>query len=322
VQSQPKQDAYSLGIQGILKVDNGDYKAGIKLLKRARNLEPKEYDYAFEIGKAYFKSGKPRTAEKYFFELQYHSSVQADLYVLLSRCYEELEALKKNPNPENKKAMDVLRYGIQKLPKDGVLYLELAQQNIKKEKFVEALAILESGIRSAPNFTENYYWAAKLLMTSDNYLWAWLYSEICYNQTDDLDLKRSAARIIEESTVLVFSESWQANPEKLDQDIRFIFSKKCKEHSDDVFDQQILIRSCLLENWDFTSSGINTLIDRLKFISAKGWNDAYVWSILQESNKEVFLKWIPENGNLFDAYRNWSYWNPMLLKSSVNRLAN
>jgi predicted Zn-dependent protease len=106
VQSQPKQDAYSLGIQGILKVDNGDYKAGIKLLKRARNLEPKEYDYAFEIGKAYFKSGKPRTAEKYFFELQYHSSVQADLYVLLSRCYEELEALKKNPNPENKKAMD------------------------------------------------------------------------------------------------------------------------------------------------------------------------------------------------------------------------
>lgn len=322
VAAQTTSDAYSLGVQGVLLVDKGEYKEGIKLLKQARNLEPKEYDYSFEIGKAYLKSGDPRKAEKYLFELQYHSAVQADLYILLSRCYDDLEELKKNPNPENKKAMDVLRYGVQKLPKDGILYLELAQQNIKQDKAKEALVILESGIGKAPNFSENYYWAAKLLMASGNYLWAWLYAEICYNQTDDLDLKRSAARIIAGSTDRVFSKGWQADPEKLDQDIRFILSEKCKANSDNAFDQQILKRNCLFENWDMTIPGINALITRVQIISNKGWNDAYVWSILQESNKEEFLKWIPENGDKFDAYRSWSYWNPMLLKTPVNRFTN
>lgn len=320
--AQSTPDAYSLGVQGILLVDNGEYKEGIKLLKQARNLKPKEYDYSFEVGKAYLKSGDPRKAEKYLYELQFHSGVQADLYILLSRCYEELEVLKKNPNPENKKAMDVLRYGIQKLPNDGVLYLELAQRNIKTEKVVEALSTLESGIRNAPNFTENYYWAAKLLQASGNDLWAWLYAEICYNQTDDLDLKRSAAIIVAESSKKVFSKGWQADPEVMDQDIRYILSSKCKAHSDNSFDQQVLRRNCLLENWDMAYPGINTLIARLKLISSKGWNDAYVWSILQESNKDEFLKWIPQNGQTFDDYRNWSYWNPMLLKAPVNRLAN
>ena len=314
------KDAYALGVEGILKVDSGNYKEGIKLLKQARNLEPQDYDYSFEIGKAYLKSGEPKKAEKYFYQLQYHTNVQPDLYILLSHCYNELEQLKKVPNPENKRTMDALRYGIQKLPNDGALYLELAKRNLELERPIEALSVLESGIKNDPNFAENYFWAAKLMAASGNNLWAWFYAEIFYNMTDVLELKRSAALIIAKTSAKVLAKGWKADPEKLDQDLAFVLSEKCNEQSSKNFENQFLKRRCVLSNWECRSYSISPLFDHMEFLDSKGWFEAYIWSILQESNKEEFLKWIPDNAHKFDEYRKWRFWNTMTLKDPVNRL--
>ena len=259
-------------------------------------------------------------AEKYLFPLQYHTQVQADLYLLLAQCYYELDDNKKTPNPDRKKELDALRYGLQKLPSEGVLYLELGRRNIEMEKPVEALVVLESGILNAPNFAENYYWAAKLLIAADNHLWAWLYAEVCYNQTDDVDLKRSAAMIVTGSSNIVFAGKWKADPEKLDQDIQFAFANKCFKSLDIEFDNQLLKRQCLLENFEGSPLSITPILARQKLIISKGWHAAYIWSILQESDKESFLKWIPENAVEFDEFRNWSYWNPLVLKAPIRRL--
>ena len=322
-QSQTEtKTAYTLGVEGILKVDNGEYKEGIKLLKQARNLEPTEYDYPFEIGKAYLKSGEPKKAEKYLFDLQYHANVQADLYILLSRCYSELEQLKKTPNPDNKRAMDALRYGIQKLPNDGVLYLELAQQNLKLLKSVEAIAVLETGIAKAPNFAENYFWAAKLMAAANNHLWAWIYAEVFYNMTDDLDLKRSAAIIISKSTGNVFSKNWQADPEKFDQDVAFALTQKCQSTGEVNFENKLKSRACLISNIKGNNLPVKDLFERTTLLISKGWFEAYLWSIMQESDKPLFLKWLPENAANFDAYRNWRYWNPIFVKTPIIRLNN
>jgi len=318
-QSQNGDDAYSIGVEGIQLIDEGEFDLGIKLLKKARSLEPQDYDYAFEIGKAYLKSGDPKKAEKYLFDLQYHVNAQADLYVTLSSCYGELEELKKAPNPERKKELDALRYGIQKLPSEGILYLELGKKKLEMEQAVEALTVFESGIRNAPNFAENYFWASKLMVASGNDLWAWFYAEICFNMTDDDDLLRSSAILISNSLKVVSGESWRADPEKLDQDFKFVLVGDCATATNKS-GLELEKRECILENWKYESFTISPLFNRMKQLEEKRFLEPYLATILQENDKEQFLKWLVQNAQDFEKYRAWRYWNPMQLKKPIQRL--
>jgi len=58
----------------------------------------------------------------------------------------------------------------------------------------------------------------------------------------------------------------------------------------------------------------------LKELEKLGLLEAYLATILQENDKEQFLKWLPQNVKTFEEYRTWRYWNPMQLKAAVNRL--
>lgn len=318
-QSQNSNDAYSIGVEGIQLIDDGEYDAGIKLLKKAWSLERQDYDYPFEIAKAYLKSGNPKKAEKYLFDLQYHVNAQADLYLTLSSCYAELEESKKTPDPERKKELDALRYGIQKLPSEGVLYLELGTKKLEMEEALEALAVFESGIREAPNFAENYFWGAKLMTASGNDLWAWFYAEICFNITDDTDLLRSSAVLISNSLNVVLGKNWRADPEKLDQDLKFVLTGKCATPTN-VSELELEKRTCLLENWKFQDFTISPLFIRMKQLQEKGFLEPYLATILHENDKEHFLKWLAQNARIFEEYRTWRYWNPMQLKKPIQRL--
>lgn len=316
---QTGTDAYTLGVKGVKLVDEGEYELGIKLLKQARNLEPHEYDYTFEIGKAYAKSGDFKKAEKYLFPLQYHANVQSDLYLLLSQCYAGMEELKKSPDTLRKKQLDVLRYGIQKLPTAGVLYSALGKCDLELGKPADALAVLEAGIQKAPNFAENYFWAAKLMKASGNQLWAWIYAEICFNMTDDLDLIRSSALIISESSSMVFSGNWKPEPEVVDVEIKQILTDKCTIKNSDKLSIQLDMRQCLLEKLSYSSFNISPVFKRMATLDSKGLLEAYAASIYQDSDKEVFLKWLATNGKTFEAYKNWRYWNPIALEKPMIR---
>ncbi len=312
-------DAYSLGVEGIKAVDAGNYKEGIKLLKQARNLAPQEYDYTFEIGKAYFLSGNAKMAEKFLYPLQYHENAQPDLYLVLANCYKELEELKKNPNPERKKELDALRYGIQKFPQTGMLYLELGTRKIEMEAPIEALATLESGIVNAPNFADNYFWAAKLLNATGNNLWAWIYAETFFNLSEIEEMKRTAALLINDATQAVFSENWNAEPEKMDQDLRFMLTSKCAS-SEDNWTKILNKRACLMKEWRETDYPISAVIDRMIELESKGFLEPYLATIYLESDKKKFLPWLAEHPKEFDAFRKWRYWNPISLKEPVKRL--
>lgn len=313
-------DAYTLGVEGIKEVDAGNYNEGIKLLKQARNLAPQEYDYTIEIGKAYFLSGNPKMAEKFLYPLQYHENVQPDLYLVLANCYKELEELKKNPNPERKKELDALRYGIQKFPETGILYLELGKRKIEMETPIEALATFESGIMNAPNFADNYFWAAKLMKATGNNLWAWIYAETFFNLSESEEMKRTAALLINDATEVIFSENWNADPEKMDQDLRFMLASKCK-NSEVGWNKILNKRACLMKEWRETDYAISVIIDRMYELESKGFLESYLATIYLESDKERFLPWLAdEHAKGFDAYRKWRYWNPVSFNKPLKRL--
>lgn len=317
--AQTKPDAYSLGVDGVKEVESGNFKEGLKLLKQARKLEPEQYDYAFEIGRAYYLSGDAKMAEKHLYPLQYHVNVQPDLYVLLAKCYHELNENRKTPNEERKKELDALRYGIQKLPQAGQLYLELGSRKLQTEEPIKALAVFENGIINAPNFAENYFWAAKLLKATGNHLWSWIYAEVFFNLTEDQEMKRSAALLISQTTEKVFAENWKAEPEKMDQELRFFLESKCQIENSG-WQRYLDKRKCLLSEWSDTEFPISPLIDRMELLQSKGFLEPYLATIYLESDKNAFLPWLAEHAAEYDAYIKWWFWNPISLIKPIKRL--
>lgn len=320
--SQTDHDAYAIGVDGVKLVDEGNFDQGIKLLKQAHFLQPSDYDFAFELGKAYLKSGDSKKAEKQLFPLQYHVNVQADLYLLLANCYAILEQDKKTPDETRKKELDALRYGIQKLPSEGILYLELAKRNVELEKSIEALATFESGIRNAPNFAENYYWAAKLMKASSNHFWSWIYAETCFNMTDDVELQRSSARMIEQSLAAISEPKWNPEPNKMETDLKFVVGSKCSKPSDASIEHLSAFRICLFTNWDVSAYSFAPLSVRMKQLNDKRWIESYVASQKQETDKPAFLNWLVAHPKEFEAFGNWRYWNQMQVNQPILRTPN
>lgn len=312
-------EAYALGVDGVKLVDEGKYAEGIKLLKQAHFLQPADYDFAFELGKAYFISGEIKKAEKQLFALQYHTNVQSDLYVLLSDCYASLAQDRNVVDETRKKELDALRYGIQKLPTSGILYLQLAKRNLELERSVEALAALESGIINAPDFAENYYWAAKLMKASANHFWAWIYAETCFNMTDDVELQRSSARIIDQSLKVISSSSWTAEPNKMETDLGFLVNNTCLKPKETSVEGLAAFRKCLLAEWKVDLYSFNFLFDRIIQLERKGWLESYVASHMQEADRNVFLNWLAQHPQEFEAYGNWRFWNPMVPAHPMRR---
>ncbi|MBI1289564.1 MAG: hypothetical protein GC178_18535 [Flavobacteriales bacterium] len=315
-------EAYTLGVEGIQKVDAGEYSLGIALLKKARNLKPHEYDYTFEIGKAYLKAGDAKKAEKYLHDLQYHQNVQPDLYLLLADCYSDLNDKKKNPDGDNKKELDALRYGIQKFPQAGSLYLQLGKRNVDVEKSAEALATFELGIRNAPNFAENYFWASKLMKASNDPLWAWLYAEVCFNMTDDPEISRSCAVLISESLNSITKDGWSAEPNRFDADFGQMLAKNCASEKSGTIAEQLALRKCLLANWKYQETKAAELFERMNSLEQTGRLAPFVASIYETTNKDAFLKWLANNARAYESYRAWRYWNPLKLNAPIDRLSD
>lgn len=317
--SQSPSNAYEFGVEGIKAIESGDFKRGIHLLKQARKLEPEQYDYAFEIGRAYLENGEARTAEKHLYPLQYHVNVQPDLYILLSRCYYELNEVRKTPDETRKKELDALRYGIEKFPNSGRLYNELGIRKLELDQPVNALSVFENGIVNAPDHPENYFWAAKLMKATGNELWTWIYAEVFYNMTDDEEMRRTSGLLIREASQKVFSENWNPEPEAMDQDLRSLLSSKCVK-GDALSSMHVNERKCLMDEWGDTPFPISVLIKRMELLQQKGFLDAYLASIYLETNKETFLSWLAENAEQYDAYVKWRYWNPISIDKPLKRI--
>ncbi|MCB0754085.1 MAG: hypothetical protein KDB98_00730 [Flavobacteriales bacterium] len=317
--AQAPSTAYKLGVDGIQAIESGETSAGIKLLKEAWSLEPSSYDYPFEIGRALLLEDNAKKAEKYLFPLQYHQNVQPDLYIHLADCYKQIDEEKKTPDQNRKKELDALRYGIQKLPDAGELYLELGKRKIEMEQHLDALSVFESGIANAPNFADNYFWAAKLMKASSNPLWTWIYAELFINISDNDEMIRTAMELAATAQEKVFSGSWKADPEKMDQELQYLLSKNCTSNLSGT-DRTFEMRRCIMNEWRGTAFAIAPLIKRFDELEQNGFLDAYSGSLMLQSNKEAFLAWLASNGERYEAFRRWRFYNPMFITEPVKRV--
>ena len=71
--------------------------------------------------------------------------------------------------------------GLKKFPKSGVLYSEYGDMLTQYDNTHGAIVQWEKGISADPNYSSNYYYAAKYYADPTNVLWSSIYGEIFVN---------------------------------------------------------------------------------------------------------------------------------------------
>lgn len=80
-----------------------------------------------------------------------------------------------------KEADKLYKEGLKKFPKSGVLYGEYGDMLTQYDNKHEAIVQWEKGIAADPNYSSNYYFAAKYYSDANNILWSNIYGEIFIN---------------------------------------------------------------------------------------------------------------------------------------------
>ncbi|MFT5279417.1 MAG: tetratricopeptide (TPR) repeat protein, partial [Bacteroidia bacterium] len=290
---------------GIKLVDDKEYSQGIKHLRAARNLDLGEYEYPFEIGRAFLLWGKAKKAEQYFFPLMKHEHATSELFILLGECY---NILKKSKNEK-----DALEIGLGKFPSSGMIHSKLGEVFASTGDGPMALAYWEKGIEMDPTFSDNYRHAAQFLATQHNHLWTWLYGQTYLNLTvanDQPDV--NAMKFVRKSlSGLLNMKREKTKAKGLDKTIYDVMAP-CAMTGDDATNlvAQSAKLACFIEAWNKMSDAPNVpVIDHLTIVQSKDRLLDYMFWLYGETDRVEMNTWGAENSAQFNEFATWIFWN-------------
>lgn len=285
---------------GISMIDAGQYKEGIKNLRKARNLDPSDYELTLELGRAFLLWDKPRKASEYFNLLALHPERTPELFLLLSRS----SLASSNESPLNQ--------GLNEFPGSGQLYAEMGRVKAAKDHLDQAIAYWEKGIEVDPVYPDNYLFASRLYQINHEFIWSWLYGEtylnLMYGQRPDQNLVKEVRNSFRRSV------SFGALSKPKDELGTLIFSSSgfCKNESRPTTLEELSERlECLLEQFNSKSNQpyrvplfklYERLLEREVLVS-------YLYAIYGNTDLDSYQNWVDTHQNEMDQMGQMLYWN-------------
>ena len=305
---------------GIRLVDDKEYGEGIKHLQYASSQDRKEYEYPFEIGRAFLLWNKPKKAEEYFYRLIDHPDVTAELFTLMADCYKQLS--------KPKKELDALERGIGRFPNSGVVHARLGQLHAGTGDGPMALAYWEKGIEVEPEFPDNYRHAAQFLSTQHDHLWTWLYGQTYLALTvahGQPDIK--AMEFVRKALFALFNMSKQRIPKKgLDGKIYEVLVPCAMSGADSNSLLELTPKlSCFVDAWSEAKNDLSVpVFEHLQKVAAKDNLNEYLFWLYGETDRTEMNNWGAENATSFNEFSTWVYWNGIEVGTAkpFNRLKN
>ena len=327
----PKQDAEAKGIKAIRLMDEGKLDEAIGLLQEARKLDPVRSDYPYELAYAYYMQKKYPDALKLAAPLIKQPDASDRTFELLGNIYDNSE--------EPAKAIDTYEAGLRKFPASGRLQLELGiMYMLYKKDYDKAISYFEDGIKVAPTFSSNYYWASKLFCNSTEEVWGMLYGEIFIN------LEPNSKRTVEISKLLYDTYKSEIKFKGADtMTVSFsknivivpVKSKKLNLPFGGLVYEPILmmsligeksvdlnsldrIRTNFVENYYRIPAGKdhpNVLFEYQRQIKQAGHLEAYNHWLLLAGDEAAFSQWETANPEKWAAFLKWFKDNPLKLDS-------
>lgn len=315
-----KEKALTIGREAVKLMDNGKVDESIKLLEEAQKLDPDRFDYPYELAYAYYVKEDFNGAIKILEKNIDHKDATDKLFQLLGNSYDILG--------KTDKAFEAYDKGLKKFPNSGVIYLEKGNIHWNKKEYEEALPYYEKGIEVNPEFSSNYYRAARIYLGSNEEVWGLMYGEIFMNiernskRTAEIskllfDTYKSEIKISDTSTSIDFCNIViSANDIKDKEKIKFpfclVFGQAITMAIIGVKDIDInsldKIRRGLIENYfkmGHNKTHPNLLFDYQDKVLKAGHLESYNHWLLMKGDEEGFDKWQVANKEKWDSFVKW-----------------
>jgi tetratricopeptide (TPR) repeat protein len=273
-----QQDAATLQETAKTFLKQGDYSNAILVLNRALQQEPGNMEIQRELAFAHYLQREFARSLEILKPMLEKRDADIQVYQLAGLVYKAQN--------DDKEAEKLYNKGVRKFPSSGVLYNEYGELLWYRQDY-NAIRQWEKGIEVDPNYSGNYYNAAKHYFFTTDKVWSIIYGEIFVN------MESYSRRSIEIKNILLNSYK------KLFADTDLLKGQNTKNEFTAAFLNTANRQSSIV------SSGITpeslTMI-RTRFVL--DWDDKYASRLpyrLFEYHRQLLKE------GLFDAYNQWLF---------------
>lgn len=339
----PREKANALMDLAITVMDEGDTEKSRGYLEQAKELDPDNPSYEYEIAFSYNIDKNYSMVIKTCKKLTKHKNVFPKVYQMLGNAYDY------DGNP--KKAIQTYERGMKVFPNAGNLYLERGNMELVKKEYDAALEYYIEGTKLEPMYPSNYYWCAKLYLNTENEYLGMIYGELFMN------LERNSKRTAEIGELLYntykseitfpsdtsVSVSFASNTIYIsDKDIggkgaadnllamltqvsygstvyEFIMALSVINVKEINLESLDGIRRRFRENYYENDKHIefpSALFEYQKTVQEAGYLEAYNYWLLSQGNNEEFTAWKDANDDTWNEFIDWFSPNSIELNDS------
>jgi tetratricopeptide (TPR) repeat protein len=267
---------------------SGDYANAIMVLEKASEKYPQDVAIQQDLVFYYYLNRSYTKAMEKGKVLVERPDADVTSYQMLGLVYKALE--------ERKECEKLYKKGIKTFPNSGVLYSEYGELLWSKQD-PTAIQYWEKGISVDPNYSGNYYQAAKFYAPTKNVFWALIYGEIFVN------LESYSKRTAELKTVLLESyKNWYAGNKVTNSTNGFVnavqtgFSKTTGLAAGGL-DPEVLTRMRTRFILDWFESKSSTQYPFRLF--------EYHQQLLRDGNFDAYNQWLFGVAQKAESFQNW-----------------
>lgn len=301
-------------------LERNDFDNAIMMYSQAIRLAPSNVVLRRDLAYTYYLSGNDKKAKEIIDPVVQSSVADEQAYQIAIVIYTKLK--------NSAKAKRLINEGLTKFPSSGVLYNTKGNMLQGDKKSKDALEAYNKGIKSEPEFANNYYSAAKLYYSNNNPVWALIYGEIYLNldpfSAKTIDIKK---QMIDAYRMLLSPTEGDALPDFNTDDMpgadkksfTAAFKQTMQRSAPAIVsglntESLTMLRTRFMIAWskDYAALFPFTLFTYQDKMLRNGIFDAYnQWLFGAADNSAAFSQWVKAHANNYTDFEQWRKLNPL-----------
>ncbi len=215
---------------------------------------------------------------------------------------------------EDKESDKMYKAALKKFPNSGVLYSEYGELLASSGTTDAAIKQWEKGIETDPNYSGNYYYAAKYYGQKGNIIWGLLYSEIFVNIESITKRSAEVKKILFNGYQTLFNDLSRLNNAKqngsaFEKAVADNFSKLTGLMADGATPEALTaLRTRFILNW-YNGTGKQfafRLFEYQRFLLQEGYFDAYnQWLVGADADTQRFQAWVQSHADEVKGFQQY-----------------
>ena len=270
----------------------GDFNNAILVLNRAIQNAPADIQLKKDLAFIYIQQKNYSKAFETIKRVTDTPGADEQSYQILGMIYKALE--------DYKEADKMYKTALKQFPESGVLHADYGEMQWTRRNFRDAIALWEKGIQADPNYSGNYYHAAKYYYFTDDKIWSLIYGETFINLESYTQRTPEIQNLLLDGYKKLFADANIFKGQNIKNPFIDAYLKLMEKHSGVVasginINSLIALRTRFITEWP----QLNSEKFPLRLFD-------YHQQLLKEGMFEAYNQWI--FGSVIDltAFQNWT----------------